>query len=195
MLYANFDLLVKKDEQKNRFVFFGQQGENCRRVKVNVNKKFAGLHAHQLEKDFHFERNEHNKWVIATEKNICGGVHLILSSKLDCGSGRSYISQLCTMSRSRVIIRSNGIAKHQPYARLWETLVLSAFHGDVFRITWGTYNCSHVDTLYLVWRGNVYCSDLVRFDRLGERLGEMPNFPWRWEDDQLKINLRDWQVL
>ena len=62
MLYANFDLLVKKDEQKNRFVFFGQQGENCRRVKVNVNKKFAGLHASSRSEERRVGKECRSRW-------------------------------------------------------------------------------------------------------------------------------------
>lgn len=196
MLYANFDLAIKRDQQKDYFVCLGERGANCRQVKLPVSKRFPGLLAHQLEKEFHFERNGERQWGITIDRGGNGNsIYLILSTRPNCSGGRSYISQLCSMPVTRVIVRANGVKQTEPYAGHWETLVVKACHGDVFRLTWGTYNCDRADTLYLVWNDNVYCSDLVRFDRLSERLGEMPEFPWQWRDDQLKISLRDWQVI
>ena len=195
MLYANFDLLVQKAAGGNRFLLVGEQGTNCRQVKIPVCKKFPGLLAHQMEKDFSFQRNEDSKWGIVAGGSTVGLVYLILSSKDSQACGRSYISQLATGMTATVIVRSNGVSEQSPYPGLWETLVIHAKHGDVFRVSWGSYRHPRADTLYLVWDHSVYCSDLVRFDRLSERLGYLPYNHWRWQNDELKINLRDWRVM
>ena len=40
MLYANCDLLVQKAAEGNRFLLVGEQGVNCRQVKIPVCKRF-----------------------------------------------------------------------------------------------------------------------------------------------------------